>query len=72
MAAAFNVYILYALIQIPQLVSQLPSGGWAVVQGAMTLLTLLLTWHVRSLAFPDFNPMAMPRRDAQGQFVFRD
>lgn len=71
-AAAFNVYILYALIQLPQLVSQLPQGGWALVQGVMTLLTLLLTWHVRSLAFPDFNPMAMPRRDAQGQFIFRD
>lgn len=72
LAAAFNVYILYALIQLPQLLSQLSQGGWAVVQLAMTLLTLLLTWHLRGQAFPDFTPMAMPRRNAEGQFVFRD
>lgn len=72
LAAAFNIYILYALIQVPQLLSQLGQGGWSVVQFAMTLLTLLLTWHLRSQAFPDFTPMAMPRRNAAGQFVFRD
>jgi hypothetical protein len=72
LAAAFNVYILYALIQLPQLLSQLGQGGWAVVQLGMTVLTLVLTWHVRGQVFPDFTPMCMPRRDADGQFVFRD
>lgn len=72
LAAAFNIYILYALIQLPQLLSQLGHGGWAVVQLVMTVLTLLLTWHLRGRAFPDFTPMAMPRRDAAGRFVFRD
>lgn len=72
LAAAFNVYILYALIQMPQLLSQLGQGGWHVMQFGLTVLTLLLTWHLRGQAFPDFTPMAMPRRNAEGQFVFRD
>lgn len=72
LAAAFNVYILYSLIQLPQLLSQAGQGGWAVLQLAMTLLTLLLTWHLRGRAFPDFTPLCVPRRNAEGQFVFRD
>lgn len=71
-AAAFNIYILYALIQLPQLLSQLAQGGWAVAQLLMWLLTLLLTWQLRSRVFPDFTPLCVPRRDSQGQFVFRD
>lgn len=72
LAAAFNVYILYSLIQLPQLLSQLSQGGWSVLPLLMTVLTLVLTWHLRGQAFPDFTPLCVPRRNADGQFVFRD
>ncbi|MFC3627714.1 hypothetical protein ACFOKJ_16455 [Vogesella amnigena] len=72
-AAAFNVYLLYTLIRLPQLVQQAMAGGllevWLLL---LALLTLLLTWQVRRGLFPDFGVTLQPRKDASGKFTFSD
>lgn len=73
LAAAFNVYLLYTLIRLPQLLEQAMAGGllnlWLLL---VALLTLLLTWHVRRGLFPDFTVTLQPRRDGSGNFSFSD
>ncbi|WP_174875434.1 hypothetical protein [Vogesella oryzae] len=73
LAAAFNVYLLYTLIRLPQLLEQVMAGGLLDVwQLLLALLTLLLTWHVRRGLFPDFTVTLQVRRDASGNYIFAD